>query len=199
MRDAHSQMGSNALNQNIEVWVHARRFSPFSLKRKILVAIWWFVQGTLFRMSLHPMHGWRRGLLRLFGAEMSLGSSVHATAKIWFPGNLVMGKHSGIGFDAVVYNLDKVTIGDHVSIAHRVHLNTGSHDYRDPEFGLLTKPISIGSGVFVGTDAYVGPGVTIGAMTVIGARSVVTSDMPAEMVCYGHPCRPVKRREKANQ
>ena len=107
-----------------------------------------------------------------------------------------MGRHSGIAFETNVYNLDTVVIGDHVSIAHRVHLNTASHDYRDPAFGLVTKPITIRSGAFVGTDTYVGPGVTIGEMAVIGARSVVTKDMPQEMVCYGHPCRPIKRRER---
>lgn len=109
-----------------------------------------------------------------------------------------MGSHSGIAFETNVYNLDTVVIGDHVSIAHRVHLNTASHDYRDPGFGLVTKPISIRSGAFVGTDTYIGPGVRIGEMAVIGARSVVTKDMPQEMVCYGHPCRPIKRREKAH-
>jgi len=193
------RMGTDGSSKKVEIWVQGHSGSPFSLRMRILVGLWWLVEGTLFRMSLHSMHGWRRALLRLFGAKMSPGASVHASATVWFPGNLVMGRHSGIGFNAVVYNLDTVTIGDYVSIAHRVHLNTGSHDYGDPGFRLITKPISIGSGAFVGTDTYVGPGVTIGEMTVIGARSVVTKDMPSEMVCYGHPCRPMKRREKTHK
>ena len=182
-----------------EIWVRAREASPFTVRERLLVGLWWLVQATLFRMSLHHMHGWRRGLLRLFGAKMGVGSGVHASVRIWFPGNLTIGAHSGIGFDAVIYNLDKVTIGDYVSVAQRVHLNTGTHDYSDPAFPLVTKPIAIGSGAFIGTDTYVGPGVVIGEMAVIGACSVVTKSMPAGMVCYGHPCRPIKPREKKDR
>jgi acetyltransferase-like isoleucine patch superfamily enzyme len=34
--------------------------------------------------------------------------------------------------------------------------------------------------------------VTIGAGCVIGAGSVVTKDMPAQHLCFGNPCRPVR-------
>ncbi|HEY5627214.1 MAG TPA: WcaF family extracellular polysaccharide biosynthesis acetyltransferase [Nitrospira sp.] len=179
-----------------KIWVRAREASPFTVRKRIIVGLWWLVQATLFRMSPHPMHAWRRSLLRLFGAKMGAGSGVHASVKVWFPGNLSIGEHSGIGFDSVIYNLDKVEIDDFVSVAQRVHLNTGTHDYSDPAFTLVAKPIVIKSGAFIGTDTYVGPGVVIGEMAVIGARSVVTKSMPAEMVCYGHPCRPIKPREK---
>jgi len=42
------------------------------------------------------------------------------------------------------------------------------------------------------------PGVTIGEGAVIGARSVVTRDVPAWMVCAGHPCVPIKERKVAD-
>jgi len=189
-------MESGSSERASQIWVRAREASPFTLRERLLVGLWWLVQATLFRISLHHMHGWRRSLLRLFGAKMGAGSGVHASVKVWFPGNLSIGANSGIGFDSVIYNLDKITIGDFVSVAQRVHLNTGTHDYSEPAFPLVTKPIAIKSGAFIGTDTYVGPGVVIGEMAVIGARSVVTKSMPAETVCYGHPCRPIKPREK---
>jgi putative colanic acid biosynthesis acetyltransferase WcaF len=59
---------------------------------------------------------------------------------------------------------------------------------------LQAAPIHIGENVWVAADVYVGPGVTIGDFSVVGARSVVTGDLPAHMICLGHPCRPVKDR-----
>ena len=112
------------------------------------------------------------------------------------PWNLTMGERSAIDFDVLIYSLDKVVIGDYVSISYKANINTGSHDHSDPHFALITKPVTIKSGAFIGTESYIAPGVTIGQMAVIGARSVVTKDMPSDMICFGHPCKPYKRREK---
>lgn len=171
-----------------------KSISPYSLREKIRMALWWMVEAILFRPSLHKMHGWRRGLLRLFGSKIGNGSSVHAKARIWFPWNLEMGENSGIGFEALLYNLDKVVIEDFVTISQRVHINTGTHNLKDPAFQLITRPVHIKSGAFIGADSFINLGITIGEMAVIGARSVVTKDMPSNMICVGHPCKPIKVR-----
>lgn len=178
-----------------DVWVQAGR-SPYSFRQKVRMALWWFVEALLFRPSLHKMRGWRNFLLRLFGAKIGEGSNVHATAKVWFPWNVEIGDFTGVGFDALLYSLDKIIIGDYVTISQRVHINTGTHDYNSPGFELITKPVVIESGAFIGTDSYINPGVTIGKMAVIGARSVVTKDMPPDMISVGHPCKPIKERGK---
>jgi putative colanic acid biosynthesis acetyltransferase WcaF len=175
-------------------FVLEKSISPYTFPEKIRMAMWWFIEAVLFRPSLHKMHSWRRFLLRLFGAKIGHGSSVHSKAKIWFPWNLEMGNNSGVGFDSLIYNLDKVIIGDFVTISQRVHINTGSHDLKDPKFGLITAPVYVDSGAFIGTDSYVNMGVKIGKMAVIGARSVVIKDIPENMICVGHPCKPVKKR-----
>ncbi|MDA8414143.1 MAG: WcaF family extracellular polysaccharide biosynthesis acetyltransferase [Desulfobacteraceae bacterium] len=182
-------------NSTQDIWLK-KSHSQYSLAEKLKMALWWFVEALLFRPSLHKMHAWRRFLLKIFGAKLGNGSSVHATAKIWFPWNLEMGNNSGIGFDALIYNLDKIKIGDFVTVSQRTHINTGSHDYTVPEFTLVTAPVHIESGAFIGTDSYINMGVTIGKMAVIGARSVVTKDMPENMICVGHPCKPIKQRIK---
>ena len=84
----------------------------------------------------------------------------------------------GSGLDALIYNLALVEIGDFTTVSQRVHVNTGSHDFTDPGFTLVTKPVRIEAGAFVGADSYIAPGVCIGPMVVIGARSVVVSDSP---------------------
>jgi putative colanic acid biosynthesis acetyltransferase WcaF len=130
--------------------------------------------------------------LRLYGAKIGSNTFIHPRARIWFPWNLEIGSNAGIGFDALIYNLGLVHIGDFATISQRVHINTGSHDYADPAFKLITRPIHIGEGAFIGTDSYIGLGVVIGKMAVIGARSVAVSDQPSFTVCFGHPCKPHK-------
>ena len=57
-----------------------------------VVLLWWLVQGTLFKFSLHNMYSFRnRRLLRLFGAKLGM-----AKDKIIGPIHLSMeGKHWG--------------------------------------------------------------------------------------------------------
>jgi putative colanic acid biosynthesis acetyltransferase WcaF len=55
-------------------------------------------------------------------------------------------------------------------------------------------PIRICDGAWVGAQVFVSPGVTIHTDAVVTAGSVVTSDVPASMVCSGNPCRPQKER-----
>jgi acetyltransferase-like isoleucine patch superfamily enzyme len=58
-----------------------------------------------------------------------------------------------------------------------------------------TKPVEIGSDVFVGGGSYILKGVRIGDRAVIGAASVVTQDVPADAVVAGNPARVISRRE----
>lgn len=176
-----------------EVWLRPSS-SPYSFKEKLRMLIWWSLESVLFKTSSHKMNAWRCFMLRKFGARIGKGNFIDPQARIWFPWNLEMGDNSGIGFDVLIYNLDKVTIGNFVTIAPKCVINTASHDHSDENFKLITKPVVLESGVFVGLDSYISPGVIVHKMAVIGARSVVVKDLPANMVCVGHPCRPIKER-----
>jgi len=178
-----------------KIWLN-KSISPYTFAEKIKMQLWWIVERIFFRLSFHKLRHWRNFLLKLFGAKIGKGVGIHPKARIWFPWNLEIGNNTGIGFDVLIYNLDKVIIEDFCTISQRVHINTGSHDITDPNFKLITNPVKIESGVFIGTDSYIGPGVVIGEMAVIGARSVVTKNMPPNMICFGHPCIPVKPRIK---
>lgn len=167
--------------------------SPYRFSEKLRMAMWWIVEAVFFKTSPHKLNLWRCFLLRLFGARIGKDTFINSRAKIWFPWNLEIGSNAGIGFDALIYNLDKVIIGDYATVSQRVHVNTASHDYSKPDFPLLTRPVFIEAGAFIGTDSYIGWGVTIGEMAVIGARSVVVSDLPAYFVCVGHPCKPFRK------
>ena len=166
----------------------------FSLKNRLLRVVWGIVGAVLFSLSPKPFHGWRAFLLRCFGARIGAGAHVYPGVKIWAPWNIEIGEQTGIANGVILYSQGKITIGRKTVISQGAHLCAGTHDYTQPGFPLITKPIVIGSDCWLAADVFVHPGVTIHGGAVIGARSVVAKDMPAWMVSSGFPCRPIKER-----
>jgi putative colanic acid biosynthesis acetyltransferase WcaF len=173
----------------------ARGQSPWTAKDRIRRLLWGFVESTLFRCSPHPAYGWRRLLLRMFGAKLTGNVRIRRTVHIEIPWNLSVANNSAIGDHAIVYCLGPVTIGQNVTISQYAHLCAGTHDYHSPAMTLLKPPIAIGDNVWIATDAFVGPGVTIGERAVLGARSSAFTDLPAGMICVGSPAKPIKPRD----
>lgn len=167
----------------------------FSLKNRIFRVFWNLTYVLFFRLTTTPFFGWRNFLLRLFGAKIGKRVHIYPGVKIWAPWNLVVGENSGIASGVILYSQGKISIGSKVVISQGAHLCAGTHDYTNPGFPLVTKPITIEDHVWVAAEAFVHPGITIGEGAVIGARAVVTKDMPSWMVCAGHPCEPIKKRE----
>jgi putative colanic acid biosynthesis acetyltransferase WcaF len=159
-----------------------------------IVQLWWLVQATLFHTSPQICFGWRRFLLRLFGANVGRGVLVRPSAEITYPWKVTIGDHSWIGDGVVLYSLAEINIGAHAVISQRSYLCAGSHDPESVTFDQLGKPISIGRQCWIATDVFVAPGVSIGDAAVVGARSTVLHDLPAAMYCYGYPARPVRAR-----
>ncbi len=112
---------------------------------------------------------------------------------------LELGDECGIASGAELYSQGKITIGYRAIISQGTYVCTGTHDYTKRGHPLYTKPIVIGDKVWLAAYCFIHPGVTIGQGAVIGARSVVTKDMPAWMVCAGHPCKPLKERVMENE
>jgi putative colanic acid biosynthesis acetyltransferase WcaF len=131
----------------------------------------------------------------LFGAKLADSASIHPSSKIDCPWNLQMGACASIGEDAWVCALDKVVLEDYVCLSQRTVLLTGTHDFNDPRFNLVRRPIKIGYGSWLAVGATVLPGVKIGPLCVVGTGSIVTKDLPAQMICAGNPCQPIKKRE----
>jgi len=166
----------------------------FPLSNRMARAIWNLAWGLFFRSSPVWCHGWRRLMLRAFGARIGRGVHVYPAVRIWAPWNLEIGDESGIGNGVNLYAQDRIRIGRRVVISQGAHLCTGTHDYRVPGYPLRTHPIDVGDHAWVAAEVFIHPGVRIGTGTVIGARAVVTRDMPDWMICAGHPCAPLKPR-----
>lgn len=173
--------------------------SPFSIRNRIGRILWGICYITFFRFSPRTFHCYRTMILKLFGAKVGERVHVYPKVKIWAPWNLELGDECGVGDEAILYSQGKISLGKRVVISQGTHLCAGTHDYTKEGFPLITKPIRIEDNVWVAAEAFVHPGVTIGEGAVVGARSVVTKDMPAWMVCAGHPCKPIKKRDFSSE
>jgi putative colanic acid biosynthesis acetyltransferase WcaF len=169
--------------------------SPHSLGNKLARVAWAIVWGTLFRWSPRILFGWRRFLLRSFGAKIGKNSRISPSVRVWAPWNLTVGDEVAIAHDVDCYCVDRLTIGDHATVSQYSFLCTASHDISDPHMGLITAPIQIGSQSWVCAGVFVSPGVTIGEGAVVGAMSVVTRGVEPWTVVAGNPARFLKARK----
>ncbi|MGR6775464.1 WcaF family extracellular polysaccharide biosynthesis acetyltransferase [Sphaerotilus sulfidivorans] len=158
------------------------------------VQLWWAVQSTLFRCSPQFAYSYRAALLRIFGAKVGKNVVIRPTATFTYPWKVEIGDYSWIGDNAVIYSLGEISIGAHSVISQRSYLCAGDHDYQKIDFPIRGQHIKIGDQCWLAADTFVAPGTTIGSRTVVGARSSVFSDLPADMVCLGSPCKPIKTR-----
>lgn len=166
----------------------------FRGRSALKVQLWWLVQSTLFRWSPQFAYGFRRALLRAFGARVGAGVLIRPTAQVTYPWKVSIGDHSWIGDDVVLYSLGDIVIKTNVVISQRSYLCAADHDYRDSAFAIRARPICVEDEAWIATDVYVAPGVHIGRGAVVGARSSVFRDLESDMVCVGSPCRAVKKR-----
>lgn len=159
-----------------------------------IVQLWWIVQATLFRTSPQFLYGWRRFLLKLFGARIGEGVLVRPTARIVYPWKLTVGDHSWIGDFAEIYCLGPIIIGRNAVVSQYAYLCTGSHNIRTVGFDIFAKTITVEDGAWVAAGAFVHPGITIGRGSVVGARAVVMTDTEPMGIYVGDPARKISER-----
>ena len=171
-----------------------RNQRPYT-RAEYLARALWALATPLFRFSPRPLFGWRRMILRLFGAKVGEDAHIYPTARVYLPWNLTIGAQASIGEWALIYNLGPVTVGEKATISHRAHVCAGTHDYRDATLPLLRLPIHIGAQAWICADAFVGPGISIGEGAIVGAAAVAVNDVPPWTIVAGNPARTIKRRE----
>jgi maltose O-acetyltransferase len=135
----------------------------------------------------------RRILKELFGAG---GDTVWMQPPFYcdYGSNILLGERVFFNFNCVVLDVSPVRIGDYTLFGPAVQIYTATHPMnaelrRKQEF---SKPIEIGSDVWVGGGAIICPGVRIGSRSVIGGGSVVTRDIPEGVFAAGNPCRVIR-------
>lgn len=177
-----------------ETDINSNRSARKWTRRELAGRAFWSLCRPLFRWSPRLCWGWRRMLLRLFGAQVGHGVHIHPSAVIFIPWNLKIGDFSSIGFDCMIYNLGPLRIGSRATISQRSHLCGGSHDHKDPAMPLIKCPIEIGDDSWICADSFVGPSVRIGAHAVVAAAAVVVRDVPPGAIVAGNPAKTVSQR-----
>lgn len=142
----------------------------------------------------HEQDQRQRILQALFG---SMGSNIVIEPPFIadYGSNIHLGNDVFINFNCVILDCARIDIGSTVLFGPGVQIYAATHplDYQIRRTGLeLTKPVQIGSDVWVGGGAIICPGVTIGSRTVIGAGSVVTKDLPSGVFAAGNPCKVIR-------
>jgi putative colanic acid biosynthesis acetyltransferase WcaF len=170
-----------------------------SYGNRIVRVLWNVVWTILYRPSPTPCFWWRRILLRSFGARIGAQANVYPRCRIWAPWNLTMGAHSCLADDVDCYSVDAVVLGDFATVSQQAMLCTATHDYNDPAFKLVTKPIVIGPQAWIGARAFIGPGIEVGEGAVVGAASAVFRNVDAWTVVGGNPARLLKARTVAKE
>lgn len=143
-----------------------------------------------------PFWSWRKLWLRLIGMKIGEGSFVHKRTQFINANLITLGKHSDVNSQCLLDGRGGLTIGDSVSISHRVNILTGSHDYRSENFQGVFHPIEIKDYAWIGVNATILQGVTVGKGAVVCAGAVVTHDVPDYAVVAGVPARQIAERPK---
>lgn len=153
--------------------------------------VWFF-----FNRLIYPLLGNknRARLLRIFGAKIGRRCRLYRSVRYYAPWLLEFGDFVCIGPRVDIYSKAKVIVGNQVVISQDSYICSASHDISSPFMQLVTKPIIIGSNVWIAAKSTILPGVTIGDGVVVGACAVVTKNVQPWTVVGGNPARFIKKR-----
>lgn len=160
----------------------------------IVRSLWFFFGLPMLRSTWIPSSALRVQLLRTFGASVGTGAVVKPGVRVKHPWMLNVGENVWLGEDCWIDNLAPVSIGDSACLSQGCYICTGNHDWSDPAFGLIVKPVEIGAGAWVGARAFLAPGVILEQGAVATAGSVVMKRIPAWEVHAGNPASFLRRR-----
>ncbi len=166
----------------------------FPLRDRLRRLAWNVVCLFFFYLSPRPFFAWRAFILRCFGARVGQGTYIYPTAKIWAPWLLRVDDIATIGPGAELYNPGGITLGHHAIVSQNAFLCGGTHDYNNPSFPMMWKPIVLEPYSWVCARAIVLPGVTVGGGAVLGGGAVSSKNLDSLGVYAGNPAKRVATR-----
>jgi len=163
--------------------------------RSGVVRLLWFLSNALVLQNIfNPSSRFKLLILRAFGAKIGKGVNLKPGINVKYPWNIEIGDYVWIGENAWLDSLAPIKIGSHVCVSQGAYLCTGNHDWTDPTFSLIVKPIIIENGAWIGARAVVLPGVTIASHAVVSAGSVLSQSAEAYTIYAGNPAVAVRTR-----
>ncbi|MDF1809629.1 MAG: hypothetical protein P1U42_08035 [Phycisphaerales bacterium] len=188
---------------NAEPVAEPPRKSPWSMKAKIIRLGWGICELLFWKLSPTWAWGFRRFMLRMFGASVGQRVKIHPSVKVIIPWHIKIGDDVVVHERAILYALGDIEIGDQSEIGPLVHICAGTHDYTDPAFTLLRQPITIGKRCVLCAASFVAPNVTLSDGTILMPRAAIYSDTRSGACYNGNPAKiyalePVENNQEEN-
>ena len=155
---------------------------------------WRLIGRPLFRLSPHPLYGFRRFLLRLAGMRFGHTVRFRRSVDIDCPWNVAVGDLTMIGDGVLIRAACPIVIGSRCVISQYCSLLTEARDAGAPGSPPTGGLITIGDDCWLATDTLVLPESTLEPGVVVGARAMVKGRLPSWRIATGEPA--VARRER---
>lgn len=135
-------------------------------------------------------------------AKIGHTSKIHATVIIREGERVEIGEGCLINHNNIIQGgkaVGRVVIGNYVQTGANVMIFAFNHGTEAIDVPMILQDyydadVVIEDDVWIGAGSVITAGVRVGKGCVIGAGSVVTKDMPANWICAGVPCKPIKER-----
>jgi len=176
---------------------YARLLWRYAWRRFLTPAGWrWETDGPVFFGRNLQIQISRRGNVR-FGRFTWIGDGTKIRCH---EGEVEIGPKTVLGQDCTISAYRRVRIGEQCVIADRAMFIDFDHGMVEVDRpirlqGIYTRPVEVGSNVWIGYGAAVLRGTSIGDNAVLGTYAVVTRDVPANAVAAGIPAKVIRMRE----
>lgn len=152
--------------------------------------------------AIPSVHDDRRGIvLKALLGSLDDGVWIEPPFFCDYGTHISIGANTFVNVNCVFLDSAAIEIGANGLIGPGVQLLTATHPVQADEriitnpgagespYRTRAAPIRVGNNVWIGAGSLVMSGVTIGDGATIGAGSVVTTDVPANTLAFGNPCR----------
>ncbi len=150
-------------------------------RSRFVVYSWAIFERLFVTNSWQISSSLRVAVLRLFGAQIGEGVIFRPRTRVKLPWKLHIGDRCWIGEGVWFHNRDHIYVGDDVAISQETLLTTGGHAYRR-DMALVTRPITIESGVWITSRCMVLGGSTVGRSAVVRPMTRVQGEVPANAI-----------------
>jgi maltose O-acetyltransferase len=155
------------------------------------------ISNLVLALPGHRLRLW--WLKSMAKAEIGGRVAIERRVRIRARGGLVIGSDCNINRGVLLDSGGGLVIGDLVNISPEVLLLTTEHDPNAPNFEGRSRPVRIGSRVWIAARAIVLPGANVGEGAVVGAGAVVHGDIAPWRIVVGNPARIVGERSRDAQ
>lgn len=173
--------------------------ATYPLKNRVARLLWSITYNVLFRNVPRPFHSIRSFILRSFGAKVGKNCRIYPLAKIWAPWNLLCEDVVCIADEAIIYNPEPIILGTYSTVSQQAYLCGASHDYNDPNFPVVSSPMTIGPYAWVCARATVQMGANLAEGSVLALGSIATKNLDPWSVYAGIPAKKIKNRNKFSE